>query len=47
MEITTFDIETAEGDKITWVKIDRGNGEATWMPKSEYDAQQEASGTLS
>jgi len=42
MENVTFiEVETLEGTE-THAVIDRGNGEFSSMPKSVYDAQQEA-----
>ena len=40
MEITTFNIEERDGSIIEWVKIDKGNDEAMWMPKATYDELQ-------
>jgi len=35
--ITTFQIEERDGSIVDWVKIDKGNDEAVWMPKAVYD----------
>ena len=38
--ITTFQVEERDGSLVDWVKIDKGNDEAVWMSKAEYDRQQ-------
>jgi hypothetical protein len=40
--ITQFEVTTSYGEVVQHILIDRGNGEFTSMPKSVYDAQQEA-----
>ena len=36
-KMTEFKLEEKDGSTVDWVKIDRGNDEFTWMPKSIYD----------
>ena len=36
-KMTEFKLEEKDGSIVDWVKIDRGNDEFTWMPKSIYD----------
>lgn len=36
-KVITFQVEEQDGTIIDWVKIDKGNDEAVWMPKSTYD----------
>ena len=38
--ITQFEVTTSYGEVVQHILIDRGNGEFTSMPKSEYDRQQ-------
>jgi hypothetical protein len=45
-KITSFQVPEKDGTLIDWIKIDRGNDEFTWMPKSVYDEQQALSGNL-
>jgi hypothetical protein len=40
--IVITEVINLDGSVTEWVQIDRGNGEFTSMPKSIYDAQQEA-----
>lgn len=35
--VTVVEISSPSGDLIEYAVIDRGNGEFTSMPKSEYD----------
>ena len=44
--IKIVEVETMSGIE-SHIIIDRGNNEFTSMPKAVWDAQQEASGTLS
>ncbi len=38
--ITQFEVTTSYGEVIQHILIDRGNGEYTSMPKTNYDAMQ-------
>jgi|694.fasta_scaffold61864_2 hypothetical protein len=38
--VEIFEVVKPEGETVTYVKIDRGNGEFTSMLKSTYEAQQ-------
>ena len=42
MKIIEYTEVFADGSEIVYVRIDRGNGEFTSMPKSVYDEQQAA-----
>ena len=42
MTVTFVQVENLDGSVTEHAIIDRGNGEFTSMPKSVYDAQQEA-----
>ena len=35
-----FEVTNPDGTAVTYVKIDKGNGEFSSMPKSVYDEQQ-------
>ncbi len=38
--VEIFEVVKPEGETVTYVKIDRGNGEFTSMTKAHYEAMQ-------
>jgi hypothetical protein len=44
-----FEITDGLGNTVEWVKIDKGNGEATWLTKDAFDEIEAAkeNGTIS